>query len=524
MKNRQLILTTAMVLSLQAAFGQTADIYAGEAFRFSEIPQYGTARFRALGGNQAALGGDASSIVSNPAGLGFYNRSELSISPSVVVNSASGNYIGSTLTDSKAKPVISQLGLVLASGDRNYNSRWKRSVFGITYMQTNNFSNRFSFGGRNNNTNSSFVQGFVNDANNSGLTGSQLDAEYDSQTGQANSLLGAAYQLFLIDGTPFTNSQGQEDSRAPYRRFDANVPRDQRNTYEANGASSQWTAAYAGNLDDKFYVGASISLTRLRFNSDNVFTETIVGGQVFNSNTQRDQLTVRGSGLNLALGMIYKVAPTLQVGATITTPTWSQFQETFEQSLSVSVKDPNLPVARNNIDVYPSDFNYTVTSPFRAAGGATIFLGQGTKSIGFLTATAEYVGYAGMRVGTNYYNSQGNTDFRNDVRSSIQRTYQNVINFRAGAEIRAGMMRFRAGAAYMPDPYTQKMDNIDRTKLLVSGGIGVRNERFFADITGSFNAAKSAFTPYTLPNSRDYASAEINNKLTTVTLSVGTFF
>lgn len=512
------------MLTLSTAFGQTADIYAGEAFRYSESPQTGTARFRGLGGNHAALGGDASSTFGNPAGLGFYNRSELSISPSLILNSASSSYIGTNTTDSKAKPAISQLGLVLASGDRHYNNRWRRTALGITYSQQNNFSNRFTFNGRNNNTNSSIVQGFVNDANNSGQTGGQLDSQYDSQTGQADNLLAAAYQLYLVDGTPFTNSQGQEDSRAPYRRFDASVPHDQRNTFESNGASSQWTVAYAGNLDDKFYLGASLSLTRVRFNSDNVFTETNIGGQVFDNVSQRDQLSVRASGINLSVGAIYRVSPLLQIGATLLSPTWSQFQETFDQNLTVSVRDPKLPIVQNSIDVYPQDFNYTVTSPFRASGGATVFLGSGKKPVGFLTATAEYVGYTGMRVGTNFYNAQGNTDFRNDVRNAVERTYQNVINFRAGAEFRAGLLRIRGGAAYLPDPYKQKIDNIDRTKLLISGGLGVRNERFFADISGTYNAAKSAFTPYTLPNSRDYASAQINNNLTTVTLSVGTFF
>lgn len=523
MNSKQLLLATGLLLPIGTAFCQSADIYAGEAFRYSESTLTGTARFRGLGGNHAALGGDASTAFGNPAGLGFYNRSELSISPTLFLNSASSTYIGTNTTDSKAKPAIGQLGLVLASGDRNYNNRWRRTALGITYSQQNNFSNRFTFNGRNNNTNSSIVQGFVNEANNSGLTGSQLDAQYNSQANQVESLLGAAYQLYLIDGTPFKNSQGQEDSRAPYRRFDATVPHDQRNTFESNGANSQWTIAYAGNLDDKFYLGASLSLTRVRYTSDNVFTETSLGGQVFDNVSQRDQLSVRASGINLSLGAIYRLNPSLQVGATLITPTWSQFQETFDQNLSVSVRDPKLPIVQNSIDVYPSDFNYTVTSPLRASGGATVFLG-GKKPIGFLTATAEYVGYAGMRVGTNFYNAQGNADFRNDVRTSIERTYQNVINFRAGVELRAGLLRIRGGAAYMPDPYKQKIDNIDRTKLLVSGGLGVRNERFFADISGAYNVAKSAFTPYTLPNSRDYASAQINNKLTTVTVSVGTFF
>src|SRR5690606_21811866 len=48
------------------------------ALLFSQYNYKGTARIQGIGGAQVSLGGDLSSALSNPAGLGFYNRSEFS--------------------------------------------------------------------------------------------------------------------------------------------------------------------------------------------------------------------------------------------------------------------------------------------------------------------------------------------------------------------------------------------------------------------------------------------------------------
>ncbi len=515
--NSRLLALGALLLSAGASFGQE-NIYAAEAFRFSEYQQNGTARFRGLGGNQAALGGDASSTFGNPAGLAFYNRSELSISPMLTMNNTQSTFLGGSASDNSTKFSVGQLGLIFAGGgDRG--SRWRRTTFGVTYHQNVNYANRYVFQGRNNR--SSFVDPIILDANDRNVTGRQIDAEYNRNTNQATDLLAAAYQLFLVNGEPFNDAQG-ENSRPPYFRFDADRPRDQRGTFEATGAQSQWTFAYAGNLDDKLYIGMNIGLSRARYTTDFVLNESLIGGQVFNSYAQRDRLSVTGNGFNISAGAIYKVTPMVQIGATIASPTFMSFRETFDQSVSVVARDPNLPLRGNNVDVQPNDFNYSVTTPLRASGGATVFLGGG--KIGFLTATAEYVGYGGMRVTTSELDAQGNSNFRNSARTTVQNTYQNVMNFRGGAEFRFNMLRVRGGVAYLADPYRPGFDNIDRSRLLLSGGLGVRNERFFADISGTFNTFTTVTTPYTLPNTADFGSAIIDNRATNLMLSVGTFF
>ncbi|GAB3901354.1 TonB-dependent receptor [Larkinella knui] len=514
MKNS--ICIVGLLLYAGTAFGQ-ADIYAGDAFRYSEVNQTGTARMRGLGGNHASLGGDASSTFGNPAGLGFYNRSEISLSPSFNLLNSQATYLGNLTTNNTTKGNISQFGVVLAGNKQNENRRWRRTALGITYSRHVNLNNSFQFQGRNNR--SSIVDTYIVDANNRNLTGDQINNAYNQNTNEADFPSAAAYQLFLINGSPTSNTAV---TGPPYFRYDATAPTQQLNTFESSGSNSQWTIGYAGNLDDKLYIGASLGISRLRYDFENVYKETVIGGAVFDNYSQIDNFSVTGTGINASLGIIYKPDRNLQVGASLTTPTFTSVKESFEQSLRAVARDPNLPLEKGEVFVTPNNFDYSLTTPFRASGGLTYFLGSG--KIGFITATADYVGYSGMRVTTNVYDAQDNTAFKNDVKREIQGTYQNVVNLRAGAEIRAGLLRIRGGVAYLPDAYKERLNNIDRSRLLLSGGLGFRTDRFFLDGSVTYNTFKSAYTPYTLPNTSDYASAQIDSKLTNITLTAGVFF
>ncbi|GAB3755462.1 hypothetical protein [Spirosoma pomorum] len=535
MKNHFLS-TAFLLLMAQATFGQgVATDYADDAFRYSDFTLSGTARFRALGGNHAALGADASNVAGNPAGLGFYNRSEFSITPTLNSINNQSNFLGTQTIGQKDKFSVGQFGLILAGRD-NGGQRWRRSTFGITYSQSLNFNDYTSARGVNNNPNSSIAQTYVNAANAgdadypNGYTGPGIDNLYNFDLNQAGSAAAAAYQLYIIDPTRFVgkDNQGNDIYAAPFARGDANTQKEQRATLNRSGAHSQWTLAYAGNLDDKLYIGGSIGITRLRYSSEYVFTELPIGGNTFFNYGQNNRFTVTGTGINATLGLIYKVAPELQLGAALTTPSFTSVRETFAQTIFAQPSDPNLINRRppSSVDVVtPSDnFDYTLQTPLRASGGATFFLGKS----GFITATAEYVGYGGMRVRTSVFSSAGdNTAFRNDVRQAVQDTYQSVVNLRAGAEVRAGILRLRAGVGYLPTAYKFNLDRVpasDRAKLLITAGLGIRNERFFADLSGAYLTYKSGFTPYSLPADSDTPTVLTNNRNTNVSLSVGTFF
>src|SRR5690554_2444476 len=68
--------------------------YLSETIRIAQ-PDYGsTARFKAMGNAQTSLGGDLSSLGGNPAGLGFFNQSDIGFSLDFLADIHDGNYFG----------------------------------------------------------------------------------------------------------------------------------------------------------------------------------------------------------------------------------------------------------------------------------------------------------------------------------------------------------------------------------------------------------------------------------------------
>lgn len=539
MRTRLLILT-GLLLVAGATFAQD---YSGDVFRFSNQPITGTARFQGLGGNHAALGGDASTVSGNPAGLGFYNRSELSISPGVNLLNVESQYIGQTTLSNKTAPTINNVALIFAGDPAKRGTRWKRTAFGVTYSQQANLLNEFTFSGLN--AKSSLADAFAQDLNRYGINSTDLNNAFDNNTNSVRNLyynsnreigntayLSAAYQLYLVEPVRNTNNTYDRTDR-----FTKNSVRgtQQTQSFSARGRQTQWTFAYAGNLDDKLYLGVSAALTRSRYDFTNRYDEAFANPDQIRGLTDESELSVRGNGFNASLGAIYKATSFLQLGVTVQSPTFGSMSETYTRTLSadiIGIRQINqqgqavrFVPDEQSYKLPANDFEYTMSTPLRASGGATFFAGK----YGFVTATAEYVAYSGMRVGTSVYErAADNQAFKNDNRSYVQSTYQNVVNLRAGAELRAGMFRVRGGAAYLPSPYKSTFDalakNGDRNTLLFSGGVGVRSERFFADVSGVVYGSKTAYVPYTVNNPQDYAGANLKSRITNLTLSVGTFF
>lgn len=490
--------------------------YTYDAYRFSEVNQTGTARVQALGGNHAAIGGDGSAISGNPAGLGFYNRSELSISPGFSSFNTSTSYLNGITKDSKTNFNLPNFSLVLGGNSQHANRKWRRTTFGISYSRQQSFQNQFSYSGLN--KSSAYVDHVVETANGNKMTVNQLNEIYeDPSSGKAfsTSLPGAYYQVYAFDPTVTNGVEGP-----PYQTIDGDKDVNQFGSYISKGAHSQWTFAYAGNYDDKLYIGISGGFNRIKYSYDHVLDESLVNGATFKSYRFGEALDVTGNGVNATIGAIYKATPTFQFGASISSPTYTSLTESFYQDVSVALVTPdNLPTA---YAVAPNDFSYNILSPFKASGGVTYFLGA--KKAGFLTASLDYVGYRGMRVYSKDQNAADSKAFREFYKREISDTYKNVVNLRVGGEYRLNIMRLRLGLSYFPDPYRVKTDDLDRNKLIFSGGIGVRTRRVFVDLTGNFSAFDSSFTPYVLNDSSRFFTAETRNKVTNVMLTLGTTF
>jgi len=474
--------------------------YGEDAFKFSQYSNYGSARTAGMGGAFTALGGDASNTFINPAGLAFYNKSEFSISTVIRSLNTSGTYLGNNTTRSSSNAGLGQATVVISKPGKG--TKQKRSAIGISYNTLVNFNNEFDYSGSNNR--SSMMDYFAEKATQRGVNTTVLDSEFDTNTGFAQTPTAMYYQAYMIDAFD-----------GGYVVVEPSFPVEQKGTVSENGNLGQLNVSYGSNFNDRMYVGASLGLQTLSYNMVNNHNEYFPNGMIFNGFGTVDDLIISGTGVNVTLGAIYRVSRIVRLGVNVTTPTAMRLKETIYSSVQIDQKPGTFKTNFNTIETLPGDFNYKITSPLRGNVGVSFML---PKKIGMFSVEAEYVGYRNMGV-----NDKNDNVWSSEQKRGIQDYYKNVVNFKTGIELRKDKMRLRGGVNYLADAINDG-SGVDRSKLILSGGLGYRGARFFADAAYSANSFNSTFSPYTLSNPENFASSLVTNKVGSLSFSLGMFF
>src|SRR4051812_2532502 len=72
-----------------------------DAFRYTGSSISGTARFTSMSGAFGALGGDFSSLSTNPAGIGIYRSQEFTFTPSIYGSNTQSLFLGNRSSENK---------------------------------------------------------------------------------------------------------------------------------------------------------------------------------------------------------------------------------------------------------------------------------------------------------------------------------------------------------------------------------------------------------------------------------------
>ncbi|RYZ36165.1 MAG: hypothetical protein EOP49_32855, partial [Sphingobacteriales bacterium] len=462
----------SLFLSAVAVFGlgSIGDVLAQnetDALRYSQLQFGGTSRIQGLAGAQTALGADLSNLNGNPAGLGMYRRSDFGISAGLTFGSMSTQFQGQTTTDNKDNFNIPNFGFVFTNykGDDS-DDDWKSTSFGVGFTRQAHFHNRFNFAGLN---------------NDNSITQSLLTNGY---------LYDLAYKTYLInpDSTdtydyPAIEGGGVYQSEYIYSR----------------GASNQWDISLGTNYRDKLFLGATLGFTSVNYKQVRSFKETNeTAASTLNDLTINDEFRTTGGGINVKIGAIYRPVNWLRVGATVQTPTYSTLSDSYSAGISsnfsadsVMAGGTTVPLAdgRNLSSGFSGTFEYNLSTPFRASGGIAAFAGK----YGFVSADVEYVNYTHARFSTD--NPEDDFATTNNL---IKQQYTSAINLRVGAEYRYEIFRVRGGYALYGDPFAHS--SLDQSRTFYTGGVGIKQERFYFDLAYIHSFYESAYQSYTLPD------------------------
>lgn len=496
----------------------------GDAILFSQENNGGSARFKGLGNAQTALGGDISTISGNPAGLGFFGRSDVSITFNYLQNKNKTAFEGINTTSNKGNFGIDQAGIVfhfptrksgnLSSGILNFN-------VGLSYDKTQNYNNHLKYEG--NNMNSSIVNALTDimDGNadfSSDFSGSGIVEQFGDAT--------KGYFPLAVE----------------------NGSKNQYNDIIQRGNRSKTAIAFGANHSNKFYFGATLGITSFRHERSSQFIEngwTKDRAAILADNPNSDfadptndkydfveasyelfdnfsQVT-EGSGIDLKLGAIYKPATDWNIGLTITTPTWTTVKEDTRAYTDIDFYDNE--EAASAFSSYESEFydsatDYQLNTPWKFALGVTKFFGRG-----LITADAEYIDYSTIKYHTLGNNVPANGSIYNTLNEDIKDEYKGAVNLRVGGEyLFNNIVSGRAGFNYFGNPYQYA----DDTNYSGSLGLGFKiTNSVYMDIAVVHQVNSYKQNPYTINESFwGVASpvASIDHNRTNVLLTLGAKF
>ncbi|WP_420316699.1 OmpP1/FadL family transporter [Ekhidna sp.] len=482
--------------------------YYEDAFRFSNT-NYGlgsTARMQGIGGAQVALGGDISSAVSNPAGLGFFNKSVFVFTPSIDFRNANTNFsifrsdgiesYGSEETF-KNNFNFANIGTVVNFGKGRFTEdRFKGGSLAISISRNSTYHLNRNYEGPNGYN--SIVDNILQEA---GTT----PVDNLSELGYA------AYDQFLI--TPVTDGYGAFVGGYPI----------QRERIKERGSHYQLNIAYGGNYDDIFYFGGGMGVQILNYRQERYYQEFdfLQGGSDLDSLNAiyvDNEFSVRGSGINFNVGAILRPVPFLSIGASYTSPSFiSLDEESFLDmeadwdagtSYTEEVDGDQVTYDLGNIDPYQSDLfvnQYRLRTPSKIGLGAALFVGKS----GFLSGDIEMVDYGRANLNSDDFSTSDDNDIINEI-------YEPVINIRVGGEYRFDKLRLRAGYAFFPDPI-KNSSLLDRENI--TAGFGYRTLDYFIDFAVVTSKYQIEAVPYFISENQPLATSDINN--TTVSVSFG---
>jgi hypothetical protein len=470
---KRFLFTLSLLLSVfSAAIAQQAS----DALRYSSNQYLGTARSIGAGNAMSVLGGDFGAIGINPAGLATYRSSDFSVSMGYLNTSTNAQLLGNGNTnwnELAGKVTFNNIGLVLSSKPLG-NSRWKTGNFAIGFNKLNDFNRTIYYQGT---SPGSIVTLFKNQAS-AGIwddfgNGLAYDAEalYDSTI--------AGKKRYYSD---FDGKEG------------ASIKRSQ--AVNTKGRTTEMVISYAGNFDEKLYVGATIGIPFVKYTYDNNYGEDDASKEVpyFNNLNYRDKYTTDGTGVNLKIGAIYRPAQFVRIGASIHTPSSITFSESHTTDFTYNYTTNSGKNYNNEVQSLEGISKYNINTPWKAIGSVGFIIGKS----GFVTAEAEYINYSSARVRFNSPDSIGTQriqelkDYENVVNNKIKDQYKSALNIRVGGEVVLDIFRLRAGVNLLGN--ANKADS--GVRMVYTAGAGVRGARSYFDIAYRNEKQNFSYQPY----------------------------
>jgi len=480
----------------------------------------GTARFVGMGGAMGALGGDMSTMGTNPAGIGIYRKNE--IAATMGVSSVKFNGEGKTI------PTFDNIGFVYSTKIGN-NTSLRYVNFGFNYHRSKDLNNKLMVDYSKNdlfnsniNNQMSLTQIMAGMA--TGVSQTDFDDffyKYPNNVSNNNSMwnVGRLGQLGCLGNLiePGTISPKGEQQ---YLYTPANSARYYR---EQTGGVDEYDFNVACNVDDRFYFGATLGTFNVDYNIYSVYSEGSVYNNENRSFTLRNWQKTSGYGVNLKLGVIIRPIETspFRIGLAVHTPTWFNLTNTYGTNLmSDYVTDEY-----NNINPSDMKWDYDLTTPWKF----NVSLGSTFANVLALGAEYEYQDYTTSKL----HNDDG-SDMRDENRY-MDEDLKGVQTFRVGMEAKlapefslrfgynfsSSVMKKSAYNYISAYNYTDAAFANGFQRNVFTCGLGYRGKSLYADLAYLYSTQKYDFYAFSDKFNADLMAKDVNLNHNKVLMTIG---
>ena len=461
-----------------------------DVLKYIQTDLNGTARYMGMGGAFGALGGDASSIKDNPAGLGIYRRSELVGTYDAMMQSTTSKWNSvSSVTEAPYKSAFSNFSFVVASptwksengsSDGLLSSNWS---FGYNRLKNFNRSLNIKSGGSGSSM-SDYIAYFSE-----GLT--TADLKYQSGVYEPFDNKNVPWiSVLAFEGKLMKNNLGSWSSL-----LDPNESVTPSYKITESGHINEYSLGWAGNFSNVFYLGTTLNLRKINYSASINYAEKFGNGGNLSLN---NAITTVGSGANLSIGTIIRPTDYLRFGLALQTPTVYDLSDTYNPTLVV-VTDSIF--TSNPANGATNDFQ--LQEPLKINLSGALILGK--KAV--LSVEYEYKNYTGTRLmdlngDVNVYSAE------NDAMAAV---LNNNGLLKVGAEfkltnnfsIRGGYANSKAASKstaekFMPDN-TVRTDTeyfLHNSTNYFTAGFGYRESNWFVDVAFVNKIVDQSFYPY----------------------------
>ena len=540
---KKLIIMALAVLASAGAGAQT--VY--DAMNIAQKDLNGTARFVGMGGAMSALGGDISTISTNPAGIGIYRSNDAMVTMGYSITGTESKFGGNTFEANKNRWSFDNAGFVISTKIGNMTSL-RYVNFGFNYHKSKSFYKNMTMGGLLGKVGSDYVSQVASMAIQAtdGAYAYYEDhhsyLDYGKSGTYRNDYAGWLGTLGFQGGLLFEDTETEA-----YNTYTPYIPSEADALFlsRERGGVDEYDFNVAFNVEDRLYFGVTLGAYAVDYNKYSFYDENYQytwedGNQYEEGYSLESFNRIHGAGVDLKLGAIFRPIEDspLRVGLAIHSPVYYKLTYTtgalMSTDLYLPAEDGSEVMTHTTIDTYSElggrdmDRDFELQTPWLF----NVSLGYTVGNSLALGAEYEYEDYSSMK----FFYPEGDEMAWETGESDL--CLKGVSTVRLGAEykpIPAFALRLGynfSSSAFKDDAIKALSANSINTDTDFANsesmntftvGIGYRGSKVYADLAYKYNMYKSKFYPF-VDDLGVLAATRVNNERSQVLFTLGMRF